>query len=241
MRALKGLGKRFAHSTAVRRLICAVVAFYIWILHKTGRWTVHGGEIPARFWAEGKPFILAFWHGRLLMVPPFWSKDKTLRVLISHHRDGELISRSVAHFGLESIRGSSSKGGASAMRAMLRGLRGGDYVAITPDGPRGPRMRASDGIVKLAARSGVPVIPASYSADSAKALGSWDRFLLGVPFTRGVFMWGEPIDFPRDLDADGVEQGRLLVERRLNELTAEADRLCGRAGVEPADQPAEPV
>ncbi|MBD3666551.1 MAG: lysophospholipid acyltransferase family protein, partial [Kangiella sp.] len=150
-------------------------------------------------------------------------------------RDGQIIARTVGHFGIKTVAGSSSKGGAQALRAMVKALKAGDCVGITPDGPRGPRMRATDGIVNLARLAGVPIIPATFGATRGRVLGSWDRFLVAWPFGRGVIVWGDPITVARDADADALAAARAEVEESLNAITAEADRLTGRVPVEPAE------
>ena len=226
--------KRVLRSEAVRRLFCWLAAHYIRLVHATGRWHVVGGETPRRFWDEAKPFILAFWHGRLLMMPYCWDHRRTIHMLISQHRDGQLIARTVGHFGIRTAAGSSTRGGAQALRAMVKALAGGDCVGITPDGPRGPRMRASDGIVSVARLAGVPVIPAAYGTTHGRFLGTWDRFLVAWPFGRGVVVWGAPIEVARDAGAAAAEAARRRIEDGLNAVTAEADRLCGRTPVEPA-------
>ncbi len=226
--------KRVLQSDAVRRLFCWLAAHYIRLVHASGRWTAVGGDVPKRFWDDGKPFILAFWHGRLLMMPYCWDRRRTIHMLISQHRDGQLIARTVAHFGIRTAAGSSTRGGAQALRAMVKALAGGDCVGITPDGPRGPRMRASDGIVSVARLAGVPVIPAAYGTTRGRFLGSWDRFLVAWPFGRVVVVWGEPVTVDRDASADAAETARRRIEDGLNAVTAEADRLTGRTPVEPA-------
>jgi lysophospholipid acyltransferase (LPLAT)-like uncharacterized protein len=120
---------------------------------------------------------------------------------------------------------------------MVQQIEQGAAVAVTPDGPRGPRMRAAPGIAMVAKLTGAPIVPVSYSTSRAIAWSSWDRFLLALPFGRGVFVLGEPVYVPRDADADAVENARRAVEAQLNRLTLEADRLCGRPPVEPAADP----
>jgi hypothetical protein len=122
----------------------------------------------------------------------------------------------------------------AAVREILRTLKKGECIGITPDGPRGPRMRATDGIVTIARLSGVPVIPAAWSARRRWALNSWDRFLVPKLFTTGVFVWGAPIEIPRDADEAQLEALRLKVERELTAVTNEADRLAGAPVIEPA-------
>lgn len=234
-----GLVKRLGRSAGLRDTLCWLTAQYIRLVFLTGRWEVVGGEIPARLWDAGQPFILAFWHGRLLMMPEIWRRDVPIHMLISQHRDGELIARTVGHFGIRWLAGSTSRGGMAALRAMVKLLKGGQCVGITPDGPRGPRMRASAGIVGAARLSGCPVIPATFAAARRRALGSWDRFVVALPFSRGVFLWGQPIAVPADADAAALEGYRLRIEAAMNALCAEADRRMGCAPVEPA-APASP-
>ncbi|MEO5336115.1 MAG: lysophospholipid acyltransferase family protein [Magnetospirillum sp. WYHS-4] len=225
--------KRVLKSEGFRRFVCWLGAQYIRFVHAGGRWRVVRGEVPRAFWDRGEPFILCFWHGRILMMPYCWDRTKPIHMLISQHRDGRLISHTVSHFGIHTVAGSSSKGGLEALRTMLKKLKGGECVGITPDGPRGPRMRASDGIVAVARLSGAAVIPCTFSAAKGRLLGSWDRFLVAAPFSAGTFVWGEPIRVARDADAATQEQARLAIEAALNTITAEADALCGKASVEP--------
>ena len=228
------LVKKATRSDSVRGLLCWLGAQFIRLVHATGAWRVEGGQFPAALWSENKPFILAFWHGRIMMMPYCWRRDKAINMLISQHRDGQFIARTVSHFGIDTVAGSSSKGGSAALRSMLRSLKQGECVGITPDGPRGPRMRASDGIVHVARMSGVPVIPCGFSARRRKLLGSWDRFAIAYPFSKGVFVWGEPITVPSDATAEQLEMARLAIENGLTAVTQSADRLMGHAPVEPA-------
>jgi len=227
--------KAVLKSDTFRKTVCWIGSLYIRTVHSTGSWQVVRSEVPAQFWNSGKPFILCFWHGRLLMMPYCWDLSKTIHMLISEHRDGQLIARTVGHFGIKTAAGSSSRGGAKALRTMVKAIAAGEYVGITPDGPRGPRMRASDGIVHVARLSGVPVVPATYSSSRGRILGSWDRFLVAWPFGRGAIVWGKPITVPRDADEKTIESYRLGIEDELNAITREADELVGRSPVEPAE------
>jgi lysophospholipid acyltransferase (LPLAT)-like uncharacterized protein len=233
------LSKRLLHGSVPRALFCWLAAQYIRLVWYTGRWRILGAEHPERFWRDGRPFIGAFWHGRILMMPCAWTTKMRMNMLISQHRDGELIARTIAHFRLATVRGSSRRGGSQALRSMLRSLKAGECVGFTPDGPRGPRMRAADGIVSLARVAGLPILPATFGVRHRKLLGSWDRFVVPLPFSRGVIIWGEPIELPLDADAAALERVRVAVEDSLNRLTDEADRTCGVAPVTP-DAPAEP-
>jgi lysophospholipid acyltransferase (LPLAT)-like uncharacterized protein len=223
----------------VRRVLCWIAAQYIRLAHLSAAWSVVNGETPRRFWDQDRPFILCFWHGRLLMMPYCWDYRRDIHLLISQHRDGQLLARTVGHFGLKTVTGSSTRGGSAALRGLLRVLKSGDSVGITPDGPRGPRMRASDGIVNMARLAGVPIIPAAYAVRRRRVLSSWDRFLLAWPLNRGVFVWGDPIHVPRGADARNLEMARQRVEDSLNTVSAEADGRCGHQPIEPAPMAGE--
>lgn len=229
------LSKRILKSSFTQNVISWLGAMYIRIVKLTSRWQTVGEEHPRQFWDQKKPFIACFWHGRILMMPFSWDyKASAINMLISNHGDGIIISKVVAYMNIVTVGGSSSKGGTEALRQMIRCLKKGECVGITPDGPRGPRMRASMGIVTLAKMTGHPIIPLTHSVRDGKLAKSWDRFLIGRPFSRGVYVWGEPIFVPKKATEEELEACRKKVEDGLNWCTAEADRLCGRDPVEPA-------
>ena len=198
----------------------------IWLTVKK---EVHG------FWAlweemdAGRGVIIAFWHGRMLLLPPFYERylKREAHVLISQHRDGELIARAISGFGLESIRGSSRRGGRDAMEEMKRRIREGVIIGITPDGPRGPGEKARRGTIELAHLTGAPVFPLSYAASHQKKLSSWDRFVIPAPFSKVVFVLGDPIRLRGDEGLKGRQELTVLLEKRLIEAGIEAERLAG--------------
>ncbi len=228
-------GKRILQNDLVLRFLCALGALYIRLCFTLGRWRVVNGHIPQRLWDGETPFILSFWHGRLLMMPYCWRKGVPIHTLISQHRDGRILARMVGHFGICTIEGSSSRGGGTALRAILAALQTGESIGITPDGPRGPRMRASSGIISIARLSGTPILPVTFAVTRRKVLGSWDRFVLAWPLARGVFVWGEPLTVDRDASGADQETARRDLEQRLNEITAQADRICGHEEIEPGE------
>jgi len=219
--------KRLLRSETARRALCWLIHLYIRLVYATSRWTVEGADIPRRLRAEGKPFILAFWHGRMLMIPMAWQRLAPMHMLISGHRDGRIIADAVSYFAVDAIVGSSNQGGTGALRAMVRHVRAGDCVGITPDGPNGPAMRAAVGIVAAARLAQAPIIPITYATSRRRILASWDRFHLPLPWSRGIYLWGEPIRVPAELDEAGTETWRRRIEERMIAQTAEADRRVG--------------
>lgn len=184
-------------------------------------------EAIDRLWREGQGAIVCFWHGRLLAMP-FAYEGQSAKVLISRHSDGEFIARVVGYFGLGTVRGSYKKASVSSLREILAELKQGTTIGITPDGPKGPRYQVKPGIVELARMTHRPIVPVSYGASRKKTFASWDRFVLPYPFSRVLFVWGEPIYVAADARADTIEERRKELEERLITLTETADRLvCG--------------
>jgi len=230
--------RRFVRSDRLRRALCYSIHLYIRFVYWTGRWYVEGAEHPRRLREAGKPFILAFWHGRLMMIPMAWQRLAPIHMLISAHRDGRIIADAVAHFGVQTVTGSTRRGGSAALRTMVKALAAGDCVGITPDGPAGPAMIASAGIVNVARLARVPIVPVTFAAGGRRHMRSWDRMQIALPFSRGVFIWGEPIEIGSGLDEAGVERARLLVEQRMQDMVAEAEARVGHSLALPPPQPA---
>jgi lysophospholipid acyltransferase (LPLAT)-like uncharacterized protein len=227
------LGKRILRSDLGSRAICWLVQAYIRLVWATSPWTTDGLHVEPRLRADHKSFLVAFWHGRLLMMPKVWSGLSPFRMLISSHPDGRIIAGAIGYFGLGSIAGSTTGGGAGALLDMVRAIRAGDSIGITPDGPDGPAMRASVGSAALAFLAKVPIVPVTYATSRRVILGSWDRFHLPLPFSRGLFLIGEPIPPPAARDEAALEAWRRDLEQTLNALTAEADRRMGHAALAP--------
>ncbi|OPY69229.1 MAG: hypothetical protein A4E57_01317 [Syntrophorhabdaceae bacterium PtaU1.Bin034] len=180
-----------------------------------------------RLWQQGDNIIACFWHGRLLAMP-FAYKGTGAKVLISRHRDGEFIARVIKYFGLGTVRGSHRKSSVSSVREMLAELKQGTSIAITPDGPKGPRYQVKQGIIELARISQIPIVPVTCSASKKKVFNSWDRFLLPYPFSTMLFLWGNPIYVPKNIRSSEIEAKRQDLEKTLVSLTETADRMaCG--------------
>lgn len=229
--SLKELLKLPFKNELIRDFFCWLGAQYIRLVYSSSHWEVIGSEIATTFWESGKPFILAFWHGRILMMPYCWIPEKKIHMLISQHRDGQIISRIVGYFGIHTIPGSTRKGGSVAFRNLLKALKAGECIGITPDGPHGPRMVVSEGIVQVARLTGVPVIPCTFATQRRHLLKTWDRFWIALPFTRGVFIWGQPLFIPPKANADEQEAFRQKIQSALIQITNEADRKMGHTAL----------
>ena len=221
--------KKVGRNPLIQRALAAMIAGSIGAVKATTHWTTTNGSVAKDAWAGQQPVIVAFWHNRLAMMPMCWPSDEPFHMLISSHPDGQLIARSVAHFGIQTVAGSSTRGGSEALRKLVRKLSKGESVGITPDGPRGPRMRASDGAVTLARLSGAPILPASISVSGRKVLGTWDQLIVPFPLGRGAMIWGDPISVPRDASDTELHQIQNTLEDALNTISAKADQLMGHA------------
>ena len=182
---------------------------------------VNAGDID-RLAAEGKPYVYAFWHNRILMGP-FATKTPHCDVVpvVSASKDGEYITRTVAKLGhIHAVRGSSSRGGKDALKGAISQLRKGRVMAVTPDGPLGPVYKAKDGAILMAAVTGVPIVPFAYNCSRKKVVNSWDRFIVPLPCARHVFIFGNTIQVARN---DDIELKKQALERELNRITRQAD------------------
>lgn len=213
--------KRFLDNLALT-LVPALAHLMIRFIYLTMRKTFVNFDGYRKMLSGGQQIILAFWHGRLMMMP-YSYPGKGITILVSQSKDGELVARTVKGFGIESVRGSSTRGWLGGLKGLLKSVQAGRDVAITPDGPKGPRMKAQMGALQIARSTGLPIIPVSFGAEKKKTFRSWDSFILPYPFTRGVYVCGDPICVPSDAGPGEMEERRKELEETLNELTRRAD------------------
>ena len=161
----------------------------IQMLRRTMTWRTEGSEHVNRLFAEEKRVILAFWHAQQLMMP-LAIPGLEAHVLISQHRDGELIRRIVARFGLDAVRGSSTRGGAEAFRQLIRLGRSGGNLVLTPDGPKGPRQVAKVGVVQLARATGLPIIPMAFGCSKKNFSRAGTGSSCPIRSRGAFFSWG---------------------------------------------------
>ncbi len=212
----------------ILRLIDIIIPFIASIVIKlvalTLRLDVIGKENLDRFRKEKSPVIFVFWHNRLLYSCYYLRKER-LTMMISKSRDGDLIARVARYFGIQSIRGSSSRDGLRAISGLAEFIKRGEgNGGITPDGPRGPSYVLQPGALILAKKSGAPILPVSMNFNRKKIFQSWDRFLFPYPFARAVLVIGEPFRVREDARGEKLDTLRIGLEARLKDVTENSDR-----------------
>jgi len=187
---------------------------YLFLL-KSIRWEVIGNAYQP---GQKGRYLYAFWHARMLMMPRTACHDWPGYMLISEHRDGGFIADTMHLLGIDTIRGSSTRGGAKAMRNMIKAVKEEHkHLCITPDGPKGPRERVKRGTMQLAMKTGLVFVPICYATKRHWRINSWDRFYIPQPFTRGVFVFGNavPVSASDDMDEAVVRAQKAMDEAQI--------------------------
>jgi len=229
--------------------IAGLLGYVIWawmaLIGRTTRWRIEGTEEARAFLKDHTSgLIFACWHETIMLMPSGWNRsvrhwpERRTRaaMMISLSPDGAAVARAIRHLDLDVVRGSTSnkkkankdKGGARAIAEASKRLREGGYLCMTPDGPRGPRRRASPGAVTLAQRTGSAILPYAVAARPAPRLDTWDRFIIPLPFARGAIVLGPPIlcgraAEPGDL-REALQTGMDVATRRAEELAGYTSR-----------------
>jgi hypothetical protein len=219
--------KKLGRSAAATAALGWVLTAYLRFTYKTSRFHIEPADIYQRV-DPHMPIILATWHGQHFLVPFLRRPHDKVAVLVSRHRDGEINAQVLRRLGTELIRGSGDhkrrfmrKGGAMALREMARALAAGTTIVMTADVPKTSR-RAGLGIVTLAQISGRPIYPVAAATSRRIELDSWDRATANLPFSKGVFVAGQPIFVPADIDKEQAEGYRQTIEDALNAVTERA-------------------
>lgn len=234
------LSKKFLKNSAVQSILACILYGYIRLVHLTCRWEIKGKEHYIDEIEKSEAIIMVFWHGRVGIMINTWKKKikgkrYALNAMVSAHSDGELLTKVIRLFGFKIIRGST--GGRQAVKAYynaVKALRNNESVGVTPDGPRGPRMRIKGSVVKIAQKSQAAMVPATISVKRAKILNTWDSFMLPLPFSRGVIIYKEAIKVPKDADEKTLKKIEKQLEDVLYTATKEADQYLGREVIKQA-------
>ena len=197
------------------------------ILGGLTRFEVRGAENLADIEAAGKLPVLSLWHDRVFLGT-YFLRNRGLVVMTSKSFDGEYIARFIKRFGFGAIRGSSSRGSVSALTGMVRSMRAGHPMAITVDGPRGPRYEAKPGPVILAKMTGNPILPFVLEPYRYWKVSSWDKMQIPMPFTKALAIYGEPIYVDKDANRAEIDRKREELQRSLDDLTKQGKTWSGR-------------
>lgn len=225
------------------RILAAVVAACLWCWLRTLRFRRCGldGQHHPTDPCE-QQVLYTFWHESILGT---LCAPGQLKVLISQHADGEIIAQACHWLGLGTVRGSSTRGGRQALQTLLRSVGSAANLAITPDGPRGPRRQLQPGAIWIASATGLPIVLIGIGFGRAWRLKSWDRLGLPAPGSWVTAVLSQPIYVPPSLDHEALEQWRQHLEQELNRMNELADdwamrlRLQG-PGAEPPERTAAP-
>jgi lysophospholipid acyltransferase (LPLAT)-like uncharacterized protein len=227
-----GLGKRIVRSRVAQETVGFLVARYLGLVRRTNRFVMEPADAYERI-GPLMPVIAAMWHGQHFMIHFAKRPQDRAASLVSRSGDGEINAIALRHLGVRAIRGSGArgrsiqkKGGATALRGMLRALSAGEMVVMTADIPKVSRVCGA-GIVTLAQLSGRPIVPVAVVTSRRIDFKSWDRASLGLPFGRGAMVLGEPVHVARDADDAALEAARLVVERELDRVHERAYSLVG--------------
>jgi len=233
------LHKRILERPWAQSAASLLIALYLRLVYITGRKEVRGWDNIQSQIDAGQPVILCFWHARMIISVLGWNPKYQLHILSTPHRDGRIAARSYNRLGIKTIWGSTKKGGSDAARTMIRVLRSGQTVGITPDGPKGPRQRLQVSALDIARMSGARLVPVTAASRNNKILATWDRLQIPKLFGHHIIWIDAAVEVPRKSTPEDREQLRQDLENRLNTMTRTLDREFGLDTPEP-HPPAEP-
>jgi hypothetical protein len=226
--------KAILRSGPVQALLALILGGYLWLVLKTVRWTILNRAQADALVADPQGFVVCLWHGRIAAAiggRPLCRPARATRAIISLSEDGEFVAKAMAMLDMPAFRGSSRKtkdprrrhSGGRAYRQSLEWVREGGILIVTPDGPRGPNEQMAEGPVRMAARTGAPLLLMGLATSPAARLKTWDRMQLPIPFGRGTIAFDGPLHAPEDLDDKAMEALRREWSARLTAANAAAE------------------
>ena len=207
--------KKIIKNFYTQQLLALVSAIYIKLVALTSSIIIKNIESPQYYWRNNKPFILAFWHSQLMMISYCWKSKSKINILASGHSDGRFGAIVGKYFKLNNIPTSSNEKSIS-LKPVFTLLKNSQYIGITPDGPRGPNQKVSNGIIKISKATQVPIIPIGFASSKYRTLNSWDSFLITKPFSKSAFVWGKTITIPKNCTDNEIEEYKNILETELN-------------------------
>ena len=215
--------KRIVKNIIIQNILAFVVALYILLVRITSKFKFENFSVPSKFWKNQEPFILAFWHSQLMTVSFSWKFKKRINILASGHSDGRFGAIVGSYFKLNNIPTSDINKKVSLIR-IFKILKTNNYIGITPDGPRGPKEKVSEGIIKIAKISKIPIIPIGFWSSRNFNLRSWDSFLITKPFSKCSFVWGDAIRIPDNITEEEIIKFQDILEDKINECVTKAKK-----------------
>jgi lysophospholipid acyltransferase (LPLAT)-like uncharacterized protein len=213
--------KKITKSVFFRKILGLLIYLYIVFCYKTSKWSI----VDLSNTKHDFPAIYAFWHGRLAMMPYLGRKNRKMNVLISTHSDGEIIKNAMSYFNFSTIGGSSKKNSFSALKQIIKKLQNNENISITPDGPRGPSRQINSNVIDIARITKTPIIPMIFSISRNIILNSWDNFMVPLPFSKGILIYGDAIEVPEDADLAEKERLKEKLALGLDKITIMADSI----------------
>ena len=215
MKLVKRISKTILGQKIIRLLVFLISKFIFFSI----KWDCVDKNTKNLIFNNNKAYIFCSWHNRLFLGPYFLPKNRVINVLQSNHSDGMIASMILKLLKMNIIYGSSMRGGTSAFIKMIKSIQKGESIAIIPDGPKGPKQKVKDGIIKLSQFTGAPIVPVVWSTNKYKKLLTWDNFIIPYPFSKGFYVFGKPIHVKRQLSSVHFKRIKVSVEDELNSLT----------------------
>jgi len=206
------------------KILIRIGFFYIWLVGKTSKVIEENSSEYEELRKNKKPMIFTFWHGRQIYL--VWAhRNEGVGILISKSKDGGYISGVTEKFGCKNVRGSTSRGGTEALYSLIERGKSGGHIAFTPDGPRGPMRVVQPGVIMVAQKTGLPIIPMSNTAKRKYIVRNWDEFHVPYPFSKVALCHRKPIYVG---ESDNLKKKSEEVKKALDEITAKSDSLIGK-------------
>ena len=222
MRILKRFSKTKYGQKSIGFLFYLITKFICFSI----RWKCYDEDQKSNIFNNKDQYIFCCWHNRLFLGPHLLPRNRIINALQSSHSDGMITSIAFKYLGMNVILGSSMKGGMQAFRKMVKCIKNGESIAITPDGPKGPKETVKEGVIKLAQITGIPIVPLVWSTKKFKIIDSWDNFVIPFPFSKGIYTFGKPIYVDKKISENNFEILRLEVESEIKRLTKLVNYKC---------------
>lgn len=235
----KQLLRKVAYSWLFQQLICYIFLIYMKFVYLTSKKQIINNELFLECIKNNTPLIISFWHNRLMMTPFVTIEPKKLYpkfnliTLASRHGDGKFVGKVMEKFGLIAIYGSSRDGRKASrgieigdLKKIIKGLKNGLFLGISPDGPRGPNQKINGEVVNIARLTGAKILPFSYSTSKSKRLNSWDKFFIPLPFSKMCFYFDDQlIEVAKKAEEEEIEKIKENLEERMNLVQNKSEEL----------------